>query len=114
MLFRSRQADTPWFQSFLMFDPVKVTRDIRQPLLIIHGELDAEVPVSHVDRLGDLAKEGRSRSAAVVTVRGVNHLLLPAVTGDVTEYASLQDRTVSRDVTTKINEWLTKALAQPR
>ncbi len=109
-----KQADTPWFQSVLTFDPAKVTRNVRQPLLIVHGELDAEVPISHVDRLAALAKEGRSRSVAVVIVRGVNHLLLPAVTGDVSEYASLQDRTVSKDVTTKINEWLLRTLASPR
>ena len=105
-----KQADTPWFQSFLVFDPARVIRDVRQPVLFIHGELDAEVPVSHVDRLGELAqKEARSRSVAVVAVRGVNHLLTPAVTGDVSEYASLTNRNVSGDVTKAIAEWLTKA-----
>jgi pimeloyl-ACP methyl ester carboxylesterase len=110
-----KQADTPWFQSFLMFDPARVIRDVRQPVLFIHGELDAEVPVSHLDRLGELAqKEGRSRSVAVVAVRGVNHLLTPAVTGDVAEYASLTNRNVSSDVTKAIAEWLTKAFQSAR
>jgi pimeloyl-ACP methyl ester carboxylesterase len=110
-----KQADTPWFQSFLMFDPARVIRDVRQPMLFIHGELDAEVPVSHLDRLGELAqKEGRSRSVAVVAVRGVNHLLTPAVTGDVAEYASLPNRNVSSDVTKAITEWLTKAFQSAR
>src|SRR5262245_37765646 len=110
-----KQADTPWFQSFLMFDPARVIRDVRQPVLFIHGELDAEVPVSHLDRLGELAqKEGRSRSVAVVAVRGVNHLLTPAVTGDVAEYASLTNRNVSSDVTKAITEWLTKAFQSAR
>ena len=109
-----KQADTPWFQSLLTFDPAKVIKDIRQPLLIVHGELDAEVPVSHADRLAEFAKDGRSRSVAVVTVLGVNHLLLPAVTGDVSEYASLQDRTIGKDVTNAINEWLTKTFQRIR
>jgi len=110
-----KQADTPWFQSFLMFDPARVIRDVRQPVLFIHGELDAEVPVSHLDRLGELAqKEGRSRSVAVVAVRGVNHLLTPAVTGDVAEYASLPNRNISVDVTKAIAEWLTKAFQSAR
>ena len=109
-----KQADTPWFQSVLAFDPARVIKNIRQPLLLVHGELDAEVPVSHVDRLADLAKGGRSRAVSVVTVRGVNHLLLPAVTGDVSEYASLQDRLASKDVTTAINDWLTKAFQAVR
>lgn len=109
-----KQADTPWFQSLLTFDPEKVIKDIRQPLLLVHGELDAEVPVSHLDRLAKLAKGSRSRSVAVVTVRGVNHLLLSAVTGEVDEYASLQDRTSSKDVTDAINEWLTKTFQSAR
>jgi dipeptidyl aminopeptidase/acylaminoacyl peptidase len=108
-------ADTPWFQSFLSFNPARVIEDVRSPLLFIHGELDDEVPVLHVDRLGELArKESRSRSVAVVTVRGVNHLLVPASTGEVGEYPSLKDRTVSADVTTAIREWLTKAFASLR
>lgn len=108
-------ADTPWFQSFLSFNPARVIENVRSPLLFIHGELDDEVPVLHVDRLGELArKESRSRSVAVVTVRGVNHLLVPAVTGEVSEYPSLKDRTVSADVTTAIREWLTKTFQAVR
>jgi pimeloyl-ACP methyl ester carboxylesterase len=110
-----KQADTPWFQSFLLFDPARVMEDVRQPLLFIHGELDAEVPVTHVDRLGEMAqKRGRSRSVAVVAVRGVNHLLTPAVTGEVSEYASLQNRNVSGDVTAALGNWLTKTFAAIR
>lgn len=110
-----KQADTPWFQSLLAFDPAKVIDDVRQPLLFVHGELDAEVPVSHVDRLAELARsEGRSRSIAVVTVRGVNHLLVPAVTGDVTEYLTLPDRSVSPEVTKAVTDWLAKTFAAIR
>ena len=110
-----KQADTPWFQSFLTFDPARVIDDIRQPVLFVHGELDAEVPVSHVDRIADLARtESRSRSVAVVIVRGVNHLLIPAITGDVAEYATLKERSISADVKTAINEWLAKTFASIR
>jgi pimeloyl-ACP methyl ester carboxylesterase len=108
-------ADSPWFQSFLNFDPARVIEDVRQPMFFIHGELDGEVPVAHVDRLGELArKESRSRSVAVVTVRGVNHLLVPAVTGDISEYASLKERTISADVTNAVREWLAKTFQSVR
>ena len=110
-----KQADTPWFQSFLGFNAARVIEDVRSPLLFIHGELDDEVPVLHLDRLGDLArKESRSRSVAVVAVRGVNHLLVPAVTGETSEYGSLKDRNVSADVTNAIREWLAKTFAAVR
>ena len=110
-----RQADTPWFQSLLTFDPARVIKNVRQPVLFVHGELDTQVPASHVERIADLArKQSKSKSVAVVTVRGVNHLLVPAVTGEVDEYASLTDRNVSKDVTGAITDWLAKTFAAVR
>ena len=109
-----RQADTPWFESLLTFDPARAIRGIRRPVFLVHGELDAEVPVAHVDRLAELARDGRPTSVAVVTVRDVNHLLLPAVTGDVSEYPSLDDRNVSVDVKTAITDWLAKTFSAIR
>ena len=103
-----KQADTPWFQSFLAFEPARVIRDLRQPLLIVHGELDAEVPPAHMDRLAELAKASRSPAVAVVGVRDVNHLLIPAVRGEIDEYATLKDQALSTDVTTAVTNWLTK------
>jgi uncharacterized protein len=104
-----RQADTPWFQSLLTFDPARVIRNVRQPLLFVHGDLDRQVPVDHLTRLSELArKEARSRSIDVVSVRGVNHLLVAATTGHTSEYASLPDRTVSKDVSNAISAWLDK------
>jgi fermentation-respiration switch protein FrsA (DUF1100 family) len=85
--------------------------NVRQPMLFVHAELDRQVPVSHVERLADLArKESKSKSVEVVTVRGVNHLLVPAVTGETDEYASLSDLNVSKDVTGAVEAWLGKML----
>jgi dipeptidyl aminopeptidase/acylaminoacyl peptidase len=110
-----KQADTPWFQSLLTFDPVRVIRNVRQPLLIVHGDLDRQVPVAHLDRLADLArKEGRSRAVEAVSVRGVNHLLVPATTGHISEYGTLADRNVSKDVSGAITAWLTKTFQAVR
>jgi pimeloyl-ACP methyl ester carboxylesterase len=110
-----RQADTPWFQSLLTFDPARVLKDVRQPTLFVHGELDMQVPVSHVERISDLArKQSKSKSVAVVTVRGANHLLVPAVTGAVEEYATLPDRNVSKEATAAISDWLTRTFAAVR
>jgi pimeloyl-ACP methyl ester carboxylesterase len=107
-----RAADTPWFQSLLTFDPARVMKDVRQPLVFVHGDLDKQVPVANADRLADLArKQSDSKSVDVVVVRGVNHLLIPAFTGEVTEYASLTDRNVSKNVSGAITAWLTTTFA---
>jgi uncharacterized protein len=104
-----READTPWFQSVLTFDPAKSIKGVRQPILLVHGALDKQVPLPHAERLADLArKESKSKAVELVVVRGVNHLLAPAVTGEVAEYDVLPDRSVSPDVSTAITTWLAK------
>jgi pimeloyl-ACP methyl ester carboxylesterase len=108
-------ADTPWVHSLLTFDPAKVLEDVRQPMLFVHGAIDRQIPVEHVERLSGVAqKESRSKSVEVVVVRGVNHLLVPAVSGEVSEYGTLADRNVSKDVTTAITDWLKKTFASIR
>jgi pimeloyl-ACP methyl ester carboxylesterase len=110
-----KEADTPWFQSLLAFDPARVVEDVGQPLLFVHGELDREIPVAHTERLSALAqKNSDSESIELVVVRGVNHLLVPAVTGEEREYGTLPDRHVSKDVTTAVTNWLTKTFASIR
>jgi pimeloyl-ACP methyl ester carboxylesterase len=110
-----KQADTPWFQSLLAFDPARVVKNIRQPLLLLHGDLDREVPIAHMERLASLAREGgRSRSVTALAVRGVNHLLVPSASGEVSEYPSLAERTISPDMKIAINDWLTKTFAAGR
>jgi fermentation-respiration switch protein FrsA (DUF1100 family) len=107
-----RQADTPWFQSLLAFDPARVMRDINQPMLIVHGELDTQVPPANADRLETLAKaRKRSTPVEVVKVPGVNHLLVPATTGEFDEYAQLADRRVSPAVLNAIIGWLQRTTA---
>jgi fermentation-respiration switch protein FrsA (DUF1100 family) len=110
-----KEADTPWMQSVLLFDPAKTLEDVRQPILFVHGALDHEVEPANAERLVEIArKESKSKSVELVVVRGVNHLLTPAVTGEVREYASLDDRTVSKDVTEAVNGWLSRTFAAVR
>ena len=109
-----KQAETPWFQSFLAFDPAKVMPNVRQPILIVQGMLDTQVSPQNADRLEALAR-ARKRAAPVELVRvpAVNHLLVPATTGEFDEYRTLADKRVSPAVTTAIITWLQKTFAAP-
>jgi pimeloyl-ACP methyl ester carboxylesterase len=108
-------ADTPWFQSFLAYDPVKVMKDVRQPLLIVQGELDTQVKPHHADKLAELAR-GRKNKAPVEVVKipGVNHLFVPATTGEVDEYAVLPEKKVAAAVTSAVGGWMAKELGAAR
>jgi pimeloyl-ACP methyl ester carboxylesterase len=110
-----KQADTPWFQSFLAFDPAKVMPSIDQPILIVQGSLDTQVPPDNADRLAALADaRKRAKPADVVRIDGVNHLFAPAKTGEVDEYARLTDKHITPQLPQAIVAWLAKVLPAPK
>ncbi len=105
-------ADTPWFYSFLTFDPQRAMRDTRQPVLIVQGELDTQVKPHHADKLAEFARARKTQSPTeVVKVPGMNHLLVAAKTGEVAEYPSLgSDAKVAPQVAAAIAAFMAKAL----
>jgi pimeloyl-ACP methyl ester carboxylesterase len=106
-----RTADSPEFQSILSNDPAKVMPDVRQPLLVVQGELDTQVEPSNADKLEALARKRKNAPpVAVVRVPGINHLLVPAKSGEVDEYRELPDKHVAPAVTQALVEWLRKTL----
>jgi fermentation-respiration switch protein FrsA (DUF1100 family) len=78
-----RQSDTPWFKSVLTYDPAKVLPKIRQPLLVVHGDLDPMVPASEADRLGELASARKKAATEVVHIPDVGRSLAPSGSNDV-------------------------------
>jgi pimeloyl-ACP methyl ester carboxylesterase len=104
-------ADTPWFQSFLAFDPASVIRDLREPILIVHGALDTQVAPYHAERLAELARARRRKVGTdLTTVPGVNHLLVPATTGRAAEYPALAGTRVAPSVSSAITTWLARVM----
>ncbi len=106
-----RRVDTPLYRSVLLFDPAKTLARVRQPLLVVQPMLDREIPPRHGEQLMQL---GRSRPRAKITdfvqLQDVNHLLTPATTGDVGEYGTLSQRSVSPAAARELTAWLEKTL----
>lgn len=110
-----RQIENAEFQSILSSDPAKLMQDVRQPVLIVQGTVDKQVDPSNADRLETLARARKNAPPVdVVRVPGVNHLLVPAQTGEVDEYGSLKDKHVSPAVTSAVVNWLKKLFVPPR
>jgi uncharacterized protein len=106
-----KTAETPWFESYLTFDPARYMKDVRQPVLVVQGELDAQVLPHHADKLGELARARKRKvSVEVVKVPGVNHLLVPAKTGAVDEYLTLSNEKVASVVSSTVSLWLARTL----
>jgi pimeloyl-ACP methyl ester carboxylesterase len=93
-----QQADTPWFKSILTYDPAAVMRKVRQPILVVHGDLDPTVPPSEADKLGDLAR-ARKKAPAPEVVH------LPDISNTL---AARDTKRVSSKVVLAISDWIRK------
>jgi len=87
---------------------------VRQPILVVQGELDTDVAASNADRLSVLAQLRKPpQPATVVKVPGVNHLLAISVTGEADEYERLPLKQISPTVSAAVVDWLKKTLLVP-
>ena len=83
----------PWLRTWFAFDPRIVAGDVRQPVLLLHGENDRQVPVEQADELAASLHDVR-----VVRVPHTNHLLLEDFDGDPRGYVRLNARHVEREI----------------
>jgi len=103
-----RQADSPWFKSWLLFDPAVAMQKIDQPVLVLNGAVDLQTPPSHGDRLAAMASSRKGSAGAAtqkVVIPGVNHLLVSGP-GDVESSDSLPPSALSPEVVAAIVTWL--------
>ena len=100
----------PWFRYFLAYDPLPAIRKVRQPILILQGELDRQVTADQADMLAKAAREAGNRDVTARVFTGLNHLFLPAKTGSVIEYSSLSTNVIPEDVMKQLTDWLVEKL----
>jgi dienelactone hydrolase len=100
-------APGEWFRWFYRYDPLPTARQVRQPVLILHGALDRQVSAGQADTLAAAIRRGGNRDVTVKVFPGLNHLFLPSPTdGSPSEYASLKEVQVPAAVSDGIAVWL--------
>jgi fermentation-respiration switch protein FrsA (DUF1100 family) len=81
----------------------------------VHGELDKEVLPHHSKRLTEAANTRKKVAPATfVSLPGLNHLLVPAKTGDTSEYLLLPEKRISPEVARAVADWLATAGLKPQ
>ena len=83
----------PWLRTWFALDPRTIGRDVRQPVLLLHGANDRQVPVEQADELAAALPDART-----VRLPHTNHLLLDDFDGDPRGYVRLTSRRVEGDV----------------
>lgn len=83
-------VSSPWFRSFLSYDPRTWLREVVVPVLALNGSLDlqvdADINLREIERA--LAK---SRDVTVMKLEGLNHLFQTARRGTVDEYMTIEE-----------------------
>jgi alpha-beta hydrolase superfamily lysophospholipase len=100
-------ADTTAYRSLVTFDAARAMANVKQPILLLQGALDKQVLPYHADKLAELGRaRKKAASVEVKQLPGLNHLFVPAKTGDVAEYESLEMKVISSEVPSAIGAWV--------
>ena len=95
---------TPWFHALLRYDPVPALQALRQPVLVLNGERDLQVP-AELD-LGAIRLALRGNDHAIVKqLPGLNHLFQTAPTGSPAEYGEIEE-SVAPAALEAISAWI--------
>lgn len=79
-----------WMRFFVTFEPVAVLRRVTCPVFAAFGGRDVQVPEAlNRARLEAALKDAGNRQVTVRVYPDANHFFMPAVTGQITEYATL-------------------------
>ncbi len=95
---------SPAFRVFLAFDPQPNLRQLTVPTLAFFGGLDVQVPAEQSE--GPMREAlAANPDATVITFPGLNHVMQPAITGNVDEYGAI-DVTIDPVVLETVTTWL--------
>jgi pimeloyl-ACP methyl ester carboxylesterase len=85
------ELTTPWFRSFLAYDPRPALRELKVPVLAINGELDLQVDADqNLPAIRAALEASGNPDVTVKKLDGLNHLFQPAETGTIEEYAQIE------------------------
>lgn len=99
-----------WFASFYHYDPAPHLRALRVPMLAVYGALDLQVPPEQsVPALRSYFQGNRRSLLTTHTLPGVNHMMQPAKTGAMDEYAVIE-QTIDASVLRVLDAWLMQQL----
>ncbi|MCI0682723.1 MAG: alpha/beta fold hydrolase [Gemmataceae bacterium] len=99
---------TPWFRSFLSYDPRTALREVEVPVLALFGEKDVQVPPKeNLEAMAKALAEGGHKDHTLKELPGLNHLFQSAKTGAISEYVQIEE-TFAPAALTIISEWILK------
>lgn len=101
-----QSMSSPWFRTFLTYDPAESLERVSAPVLAINGEKDLQVPYEeNLREIGAALERGGNDRFELHALPGLNHLFQTAETGHPSEYGTIEE-TWSPDAMDRIAEWI--------
>ncbi|MCE9581369.1 MAG: alpha/beta hydrolase [Planctomycetes bacterium] len=102
--FALQGAPRDWFRDMMRFDPVKLAAQLKTPVLVMHGDGDMQIARSNFDMLSKALADGK-KDATCQLYKGLDHFLMPAITGDAGDSAD-PDRKVDPTALKDLGKWV--------
>ncbi|MDG2055023.1 MAG: alpha/beta fold hydrolase [Phycisphaerales bacterium] len=102
------KISSPWFKTFLRYDPQPTLSQVTCPVLAINGELDLQVSCEeNLEGIATALNQGGNSDTTIQSFPQLNHPLQHCKTGQISEYAQI-DETISEEVLVLVAAWITE------
>ncbi len=100
------QLTTPWFKFFLAYEPATHLKKLTCPTLVLNGEKDLQVdPKLNLPAIEAALTEAKLKEYKIVEFPKLNHLFQSCKTGNLTEYAEIEE-TINPKVLETMTIWI--------
>jgi pimeloyl-ACP methyl ester carboxylesterase/CRISPR/Cas system CMR-associated protein Cmr5 small subunit len=99
----------PWYRYFISYDPAKVLRKVKCPVLALNGSLDVQVAPENLKYIEKAIKEGGNKKVTIKEYTNMNHLFQKCITGSINEYPTIE-QTMDPTVLNDISNWIEKQI----
>jgi hypothetical protein len=100
------QMLSPWFRTFIQYEPAVYLEQLKCPILVLNGEKDIQVAAhSNTNGIKIATNKGKNKKVELKIYPQLNHLFQTCTTCSVDEYGSLEE-TFSPLVLNDIKNWI--------
>jgi uncharacterized protein len=97
---------TPWMRYFLAYDPAPALLQLKMPVLALNGSKDVQVPAAaNLAATEQALKAAGNKRYTIKELPGLNHIFQTANTGQVHEYATIEE-TMAPVAMETISAWM--------
>ncbi len=102
---------SPWFRSFIDYDPLPALQKNMCPVLALNGEKDLQVPsTENLSKIRKALQDGGNKDFLTTELPGLNHLFQHCPSGSPTEYGGIEE-TMAPDALNAVSDWVLKHAA---